>query len=212
MRRRKTTRRHILCNQTAGCKPANRFEPTPLVVRVASKVLTRAVARGGRGKKNVDSKRMTPALMKLLFGGPFHPCLSEAVALTGAARRLLLRGRSRVEPRRRAGTGCERRRNVEFGMPNRGSEWRFQASFEPSGDDGGEFHGAYSTLMSRASLAAAPRFILAAGFGVRADQGCSIRQGLTDIKNENAVLIKRRSVTSSATAAPTERGKRQDVS
>jgi hypothetical protein len=31
--------------------------------------------------------------MKLLFGGPFHQCLSEAVALRGAARKLLLRGR-----------------------------------------------------------------------------------------------------------------------
>lgn len=67
-------------------------------------------------------------------------------------------------------------------MPNGGPEWRFQASFEPSADDGGEFHGTWSTLMSRASLAAAPRFILASG------RGCSIQPGLNDIKDENAIL------------------------
>ena len=32
-----------------------------------------------------------PALMKLVCATPFHPCLSEAVDLRGAARNLLLR-------------------------------------------------------------------------------------------------------------------------
>jgi hypothetical protein len=53
-------------------------------------------------------------LIKLLFGGPFHQCLSEAVALRGAARRMLLRGPGRVGARRGAGTGCEGVLNAGF--------------------------------------------------------------------------------------------------
>jgi len=65
-----------------------------------------------------------------------------------------------------------------------------------------------STLMSRASLPAVPLFILVAG---GADQGCPIQPRSIDIKNEDADLIRRGSVTKSATATPTEQGTRSPV-
>jgi hypothetical protein len=94
-------------------------------------------------------------------------------------------------------------------MSNDGPEFHFRAGLDATCDGGGATHDTISTLMSMASLAAAPRFILAAGF-CRADHGCSIQPGLIDIKDENTVLIERGSVTRSATATPTERVTRQD--
>ncbi len=88
------------------------------------------------------------------------------------ARKLLLRGPGRVGPgvewrRGVGGMGGERgggTTNSECGMTNGGPEWRFQAGFGPLEDGWGRIHDAISTLMSIASLSAAPRVFLAAAF------------------------------------------------